>query len=80
MTLFGEFQKKIKTEFRMHFVNLSNTWIIARATETIKQRAIYVYLPTHEVVKRWKDLAARATNQPIGNDPFSNLSQSNPDK
>jgi len=26
-------------------------------TETIKQRAIYVYLPTHEVVKRWKDLA-----------------------
>ena len=29
-------------------------------TETIKQRAIYVYLPTHEVVKRWKDLAKAA--------------------
>ncbi len=29
-------------------------------TETIKQRAIYVYLPTHEIVKRWKDLAQKA--------------------
>ena len=26
-------------------------------TETIKQRAIYVYLPSIEMVKRWKELA-----------------------
>jgi len=29
-------------------------------TETIKQRSIYVYLPTHEMVQRWKDLADKA--------------------
>lgn len=29
-------------------------------TETIKQRSIYVYLPTHEMVQRWKDLANKA--------------------
>lgn len=26
-------------------------------TETIKERAIYVYLPSHEMVDRWKELA-----------------------
>lgn len=29
-------------------------------TETIKQRAIYVYLPSEEIVREWKDLAAEA--------------------
>ena len=29
-------------------------------TETIKERAIYVYLPSHEMVTKWKDLAAKA--------------------
>ena len=28
-------------------------------TETIKQRAIYVYLPSIEMVERWKDLAKK---------------------
>ena len=28
-------------------------------TETIKERAIYVYLPSHEMVKEWKDLAEK---------------------
>jgi len=28
-------------------------------TETIKQRAIYVYLPSMEMVERWKELAER---------------------
>jgi predicted DNA-binding protein len=28
-------------------------------TETIKERAIYVYLPSHEMVQRWKKLARR---------------------
>ena len=29
-------------------------------TETIKQRAIYVYLPSHEMVERWKSLAKKS--------------------
>ncbi len=29
-------------------------------TETIKQRAIYVYLPSHDAVNRWKGLAKKA--------------------
>lgn len=29
-------------------------------TETIKQRAIYVYLPSHEMVDRWKELAKKS--------------------
>ena len=29
-------------------------------TETIKQRAIYVYLPSHEMVDRWKTLADKS--------------------
>jgi len=29
-------------------------------TETIKERAIYVYLPSHEMVKKWKDLAGKS--------------------
>ena len=29
-------------------------------TETIKQRAIYVYLPSHDAVNRWKALAKEA--------------------
>jgi len=28
-----------------------------RKTETIKERAIYVYLPSHEMVKAWKKRA-----------------------
>jgi predicted DNA-binding protein len=28
-------------------------------TETIKERAIYVYLPSHEMVQRWKRLAKK---------------------
>jgi predicted RNase H-like nuclease (RuvC/YqgF family) len=28
-------------------------------TETIKERAIYVYLPSHDMVKRWKELAKK---------------------
>ena len=28
-------------------------------TETIKERAIYVYLPSHEMVREWKDLAEK---------------------
>lgn len=28
-------------------------------TETIKERAIYVYLPSHEMVREWKDLAKK---------------------
>ncbi len=28
-------------------------------TETIKERAIYVYLPSHEMVREWKELAEK---------------------
>jgi len=28
-------------------------------TETIKERAIYVYLPSHEMVREWKELAKK---------------------
>jgi hypothetical protein len=28
-------------------------------TETIKKRAIYVYLPSEEMVKEWKELAGK---------------------
>ena len=29
-------------------------------TETIKQRAIYVYLPSHDMVEKWKNLAKKS--------------------
>ena len=29
-------------------------------TETIKQRAVYVYLPSHDMVEKWKNLAKKS--------------------
>jgi len=36
---------------------MKNTEAQKSKTETIKERAIYVYLPSHKMVKKWKELA-----------------------